>query len=300
MAALSQRRSATEILLCCLACAGTGARAPVARPAVAPTAGTAILVGTGDIARCDTDGPQLTARLVDNVVGRAERDGDPVAVFTAGDNAYPDGTLAQLQHCFGESWGRPHLLRLMRPAAGNHDYHVEGAADYFAYFGPAAGPAGKGYYTYRLGSWRIIVLNSEIEVRSRFSDADRATQEQWLRGVLSADSGRCTLAYWHSPRFSSGWHGSDPRVGALWSILYAAGAEVVISSDDHDYERFAPQAPNGTRDASRGLREFVVGTGGGTLREFAVPVTGPAFLSSSNHLAPTVNDRSRGSTAYSS
>jgi hypothetical protein len=227
---------------------------------------------------------------VDSVVRDAERSGMPAAVFTAGDNAYPNGTLTELQDCFGASWGRfPEIRRLLRPAPGDHDYGVRGAAGYFAYFGRAAGPPGKGWYTYRLGQWRIIVLNSAPE-----AIAANGPQLRWLRALLAADHEHCTLAYWHAPRFSSGVHGGYPDVGAFWTQLYSAGAELVISGDDHDYERFAPQTPLGTQDPRHGVRQFVVGTGGAVLRGFAARRAEPAFLYHAPSLAQTSERRIAG------
>ena len=207
------------------------------------------LVGAGDIAWCDGDGDEATARLLDAIPG---------TVFTTGDNAYPNGTDAEFAHCFQPSWGR-HKAR-MRPSIGNHDYHTRGAAPYFRYFGEAAGEPGKGYYTYALGGWRIVVLNSNCELIGGCGEAD--PQIVWLRRTLAQSVARCSLAYWHHPRFSSGPHGPQTYMRATWHALVAAGVDVVLSGHDHVYERFAPQDADGGLDTKRGIRQFTVGTGG--------------------------------------
>lgn len=209
-----------------------------------------VLVGAGDIAYCYSKGDEATAALLDQTPGM---------VFTTGDNAYPNGTDAEFADCYGPSWGR-HKART-RPTPGNHEYY-SGGGGYFRYFGHLAGESGTGYYSYRLGDWHIIALNSEIDVRAGSS------QEQWLRAELAASDARCTLAYWHRPLFSSGWHGSDGRMKAIWKTLYDAGADVVLSGHDHVYERFAPQRADGTVDPERGIRQFIIGTGGSDLRAF--------------------------------
>ncbi|HEX9837786.1 MAG TPA: metallophosphoesterase, partial [Anaerolineales bacterium] len=212
--------------------------------------GDPVFVGAGDIANCNRSEDEATAKLLDNITG---------TVFTVGDNAYPDGTLTQFNNCYAPTWGR-HKSRT-KPSPGNHDYHVSGAAGYFDYFGAAAGDRSKGYYSYNLGAWHIISLNSEI------SQSAGSAQEQWLRADLAANPKTCTLAYWHKPRFSSGQHGNIAGSQALWQALYDHGADVVLNGHDHTYERFAPQNPNGQAD-SKGIREFVVGTGGAGLYSF--------------------------------
>ncbi len=205
-----------------------------------------VFVGAGDIASCSSTGDEATANLLDNISG---------TVFTLGDNAYESGTAAEFSGCYDPSWGR-HKART-RPAPGNHDYVTAGAAAYYSYFGSSAGDPAKGYYSYDLGNWHIIALNSNVA-----RDAGSA-QEQWLRADLAANTKSCTLAYWHHPRFSSGFeHGNDTSVQALWQALYDYNADVILSGHDHDYERFGPQTPTGVADNSRGIREFVVGTGG--------------------------------------
>ena len=208
------------------------------------------LVGAGDIAGCTSSyRDEATANLLDGIAG---------TVFAAGDNAYPDGSAANYADCYHSSWGR-HKART-RPVPGNHEYNTFGGTGYFGYFGAAAGDPAKGYYSYDLGSWHIIALNSNADMRAGFP------QEQWLRADLAAHPAACTLAYWHHPRFSSGsQHGSDPMAAPLWQALYEGGADVVISGHDHIYERFAPQTPTGQLDMARGIREFVVGTGGAGL-----------------------------------
>jgi len=212
--------------------------------------GDPVFVGAGDITNCNRAQDESTAQLLDNIAG---------TVFTLGDNAYPDGTLTQFNNCYGPTWGR-HKNRT-KPSLGNHDYHTAGAAGYFDYFGIAAGDRTKGYYSYNLGAWHIIVLNSEI------TQSAGSPQENWLRADLAANPKVCTLAYWHKPRFSSGQHGNIPGSQALWQALYDYGADVVLNGHDHTYERFAPQNPNGQADP-RGIREFVVGTGGAALYSF--------------------------------
>jgi hypothetical protein len=177
-------------------------------------------------------------------------------VFALGDNAYPDGTYQQHRDCYGSSWGR-HKDRT-KPSAGNHEYNTPDAAGYFNYFGARAGPTGKGYYSYDRGSWHVVVLNSNCwEV----SCAEGSAQDRWLEADLAAnDDHGCTLAYFHYPRFSS--TRDHPSVAPFWKDLYAAGAEVVVNGHTHNYERFAPQRPDGTLDRAGGIREFVVGTGG--------------------------------------
>jgi hypothetical protein len=218
-----------------------------------------VLVGAGDITNCNQNRDEETAKLLDNISG---------TVFTLGDNAYPDGTAAQYRDCYGPTWGR-HKART-RPSPGNHDYHVKGAAGYYGYFRSAASPLDnnctsncKGYYSYDLGAWHILVLNSEISHNSG------SAQEQWLRADLAANQNVCTLAYWHTPRFSSGHHGNNPASQALWQALYDYRADVILNGHDHTYERFALQDPNGQVDTTRGIREFVVGTGGGGLYPFS-------------------------------
>lgn len=225
-----------------------------------------VLVGAGDIAGCGRETDEQTAALLDSLPG---------TVFTAGDNVYPDGTLDEFRRCYEPSWGR-HRERT-RPAPGNHEYHTRRGAGYYAYFGSRAGPEGQGYYSYDLGAWHIVALNSSASTRPG------SPQERWLRADLAASTRRCTLAYWHFPRWSSGPHGNHGGVEPLWRALYEAGAEVVIQAHDHTYERFAPMGPNGTPDPERGLRSFVVGTGGARLYPLLRRTRGSEFRFNDAH-----------------
>jgi acid phosphatase type 7 len=215
-----------------------------------------ILVAVGDIASCSSDGDEATAALLDGLSG---------TIATLGDHAYRSGTPQEFADCYDPSWGR-HKDRT-RPAPGNHDYETSGAAGYFDYFGAAAGEPGKGYYSYDLGTWHIVVLNSNC---SQVGGCGEGTpQEQWLREDLAAHPATCTLAYWHHPLFSSGTeHGGNESMQPVWQALYDAGADVVLAGHEHNYERFAPQDATGAMDLERGIRQFVVGTGGKSLYEF--------------------------------
>jgi len=186
-------------------------------------------------------------------------------VFTTGDNAYPNGSAEEFANCYDTSWGR-HKDRTY-PSPGNHDYHTPDAAGYFEYFGSRAGEPGKGYYSYDLGTWHIIALNSNIPVEAG------SPQDQWLREDLASHPTVCTLAYWHYPRFSSGTvHGSDESMQPLWEALYEYGADVVLVGHEHNYERFAPQDPQGNADPERGIRQFVIGSGGRSHYTFGPPI----------------------------
>jgi calcineurin-like phosphoesterase family protein len=220
---------------------------------------SAILVGAGDIADCkDLAGAEATAKLLVQISG---------TVFAAGDLAYPDGSKENFA-CYDKTWGR--VKSRTRPAPGNHEFHAAGATPYFDYFGAAAGDPKTGYYSYELGTWHIIVLNSECKDVGGCEAG--SPQEKWLRADLTAHPAACTLAYWHKPLFSSGGaHGNDLTVQPLWQALYEANADVILGGHDHDYERFAPQTPDGAADAKRGIREFVVGTGGKNHRPFGEP-----------------------------
>jgi acid phosphatase type 7 len=222
----------------------------VASLGVGPTsaAGDPVLVGAGDIASCATTGDSWTAKLLAKIPG---------TVFTAGDNAYDRGTAGQFARCYGPTWGR--FKARTRPSPGNHEYLTSGAAGYFGYFGSRAGPKGRGWYAYDLGTWRIYSLNSNCGAIGGCGAG--SAEERWLRADLRAHPHRCVLAYWHHPLFSSGEHGDQPAVKALWEALYDHRAEVVISGHDHDYERFARMSPSGVLDG-HGIREFVVGSGG--------------------------------------
>jgi hypothetical protein len=214
-----------------------------------------VLVGAGDIADCGLDDDGATAVLLDTISG---------TVFTAGDNAYPDGTAEQFRDCYGPTWGR-HLART-RPAPGNHDQVTKDLAGYLGYFGAAAAPNGTPWYSYELGAWHVVVLDSNCDAAG--GCGPDSEQGRWLASDLAGSTAICTLAVWHHPRFSSGEHGNDASVGPFWEALYSAGADVVINGHDHDYERFAPQDPAAHEDRERGIREFVVGTGGAALRGF--------------------------------
>jgi calcineurin-like phosphoesterase family protein len=213
-----------------------------------------VMVGAGDIASCTTPNPaaESTAMLLDRIDG---------TVFTAGDNAYnTPGHADPFQSCYAPTWGR-HLART-RPVAGNHEYEVPGAATYFQYFGDRAGPAGLGYYSYAVGPWTVIALNSEIP------SGPASPQLQWLRSELTSHPTSCTAVIWHRPLFSSGRNGDNPDMIDVWRALYDLNVEIVINGHDHSYERFAQQDPDGRPDPARGIREFVVGTGGAPLYEF--------------------------------
>jgi hypothetical protein len=220
---------------------------------------TAILVGAGDIADCkDLSGAEATAKLLDQLPG---------TVMAVGDLAYPDGSKENFV-CYDKTWGR--AKSRTRPAVGNHEFHSAGGTPYFEYFGAAAGDPKTGYYSYELGTWHIVVLNSECEAVG--SCQAGSPQEKWLRADLAAHPAACTLAYWHKPLFSSGGaHGNDLTVKPLFQALYEANADIVVNGHDHDYERFAPQTPDGAADPARGVREFVAGTGGKNHRPFAEP-----------------------------
>jgi Calcineurin-like phosphoesterase len=216
-----------------------------------------VLVGAGDISSCHNDSDDATARLLEDIPG---------TVFTMGDNAYPSGTSFQFKDCYGPNWGE--YKARTKPAVGNHEYETDGAAGYFDYFGSAAGPPSKGYYSYDLGDWHVVVLNSMCEEVGGCGPG--SPMVGWLRKDLAANpNNKCTLAYFHHPLFSSGEHGNQTKMTASWEALYEANADVVVNGHDHDYERFAPQTPDGAADPAQGIREFVVGTGGAERRPFS-------------------------------
>jgi hypothetical protein len=212
-------------------------------------AAEAYLVAAGDIASCVGVADTATAALVSVSLG---------TVATLGDNVYNTGTAAQFRNCYGPTWGR--FKDRTRPSVGNHDYGTPGAAGYFNYFGAAAGPAGRGWYSYDLGDWHVVVLNSNC---ARVACGPGSEQERWLRADLAASAHRCTVAYWHHPRFSSdARHGNDAGVGPFWDALYEYGADLVLGGHAHVYERFGPQDPAGRADPAFGIRQLVIGTGG--------------------------------------
>jgi hypothetical protein len=215
-----------------------------------------VVAAAGDIAACNSKGDEATARLVEGI--------DGATVLALGDLAYPDGSAEKFADCYDPTWGQ--FKERTKPTPGNHDYYTKGASGYFDYFGDAAGDPDEGYYSYDLGSWHIVALNSncgEKEVRCGPGSAQREWLEEDLAAANAADEGRCTLAYMHHPRFSSGEkRGSHASLEPLWEALYEEGADVVLSAHEHNYERFAPQDPYGEADSQRGIREFVVGTGG--------------------------------------
>jgi hypothetical protein len=186
------------------------------------------------------------------------------AVLTLGDNQYERGALEAFRTRYDKTWGR--VKPITHPTVGNHEYLTPGAAGYFDYFnGPGrttgrAGVRGQGWYSFDLEGWHLVALNSMCDEIG--GCAPGSPQLEWLRADLAAHPAQCTLAYWHHPRFSSGAPGSNVRTDPFWRLLYEAGAEVVLTGHSHDYERFAPQTPDALRDDARGIREFVVGTGG--------------------------------------
>ena len=240
--------------------------------------GASVMIGAGDIAVCGTNGDERTAQLVDSVLRADSVAKVNVEVFTLGDNAMPDGSASNFALCFTSSWGdsAKRIMKKIHPAVGNHEYVTVGSSPYYQYFGHRAGPNQKGYYSYDVGEWHVIVVNSELIVAG-FSSAERQAQEEWLRTDLRGTQKPCTMAYWHHPRFSSGWHGSDASLQSIWQILFDGGVTLVLNGHDHDYERFLPQTPAGVRDTINGMAEYVVGTGGDVLRGFqARPVANSA------------------------
>jgi acid phosphatase type 7 len=218
-----------------------------------------VMLAAGDIADCtNLAGAEATAKILDENEG---------VVAALGDLAYPDGTEENFK-CYDQTWGR--VKSRTRPSPGNHEFHSQGATFYFKYFGKVAGDPEDGFYSYDLGAWHIISLNSECAEIGGCNEGSR--EEKWLRADLAAHPATCTLAYFHKPLFSSGGaHGDAPEIRPLYQALYDANADVILSGHDHDYERFAPQDPSGKLDRARGIREFVVGTGGKNHRPFGAP-----------------------------
>jgi acid phosphatase type 7 len=230
---------------------------------------TPIIAAAGDIA-CDRDGDKGDEESATSETCHMQATSDLLkalkltAVLSLGDNQYENGTLEKFQKSYAPTWGQ--LLPITHPVAGNHEYETPAAAGYYTYFGAAAGDPTKGYYSYTIGQWHLIALNANCAAVGGCQA--NSPQEKWLKADLAAHSGTCTLAYWHQPRFSSALHGNNKDTDTFWQDLYRAGTDIVLNGHDHDYERFAPQTPNATADPKRGIREFVVGTGGRSLYPF--------------------------------
>jgi LysM repeat protein len=217
-----------------------------------------VIFAAGDISNCTNEEDYLTAFLMD---------GSDAPILALGDNAYEIGSLQEYNDCYGPSWGQ-HKERTY-PVPGNHEYGDQGQSGYWTYWGDVATPLEpgcrencKGYYSFNVGDWHIVALNSELD-----TDAG-SEQEQWLRADLAANPAACTLAFWHRPRFTSGRYYARTAGHGLFQALYDYGADVVLVGHDHSYERFAPQSPAGEAEYGRGVRQFVVGTGGAPTRDF--------------------------------
>jgi acid phosphatase type 7 len=225
-----------------------------------------VLVGAGDIASCkNPEGARATAKLIEQIPG---------TVFAAGDLAYEGGSAADFKNCYDPAWGR--FKDRTKPALGNHEYGDPRASGYFRYWGAQAGPVGKGYYSFDLGDWHIVVLNTNCNAKDLGGCAAGSPQETWLKEDLEKHPSACILAFGHHALFSSGVfkkHAVHPELKQLWEDLYAAHADLVLAGHEHSYERFAPQDPEGKADPENGIREIVAGTGGRShdLLGFATP-----------------------------
>lgn len=230
-------------------------RTPHEAPGKEPQQQTFVLVGAGDIASCkNPEGARATAKLIEQIPG---------TVFAAGDLAYEAGSTADFNNCYDPAWGR--FKDRTKPALGNHEYRERTASGYFHYWGAQAGPAEKGYYSYDLGDWHIVVLNTNCEAKGLGGCGAGSAQEAWLKKDLAEHPNACILAYGHHALFSSGIfksHAVHPELKPLWEDLYAAHADLVLAGHEHSYERFAPQDPEGKADLAHGIREIVAGTGG--------------------------------------
>ena len=243
---------------------------PTSAPAAVPPtpAGDVTVVAAGDIV-CDPgpdhEGPRAArdchhGATADLVVAQ-----NPNAVLLLGDIQYESAEIDDFRAAFEPTWGR--LKSISYPTTGNHEYVADGAPGYFSYFGPVAGRADQGFYSFDLGAWHVIALNSNC-TKIAGGCSRNSPQTTWLRADLAAHPNKCTLAFWHHPRWSAGTHGNDPRTDRLWRALYDGGADLVLVAHNHVYERFAPLDPEGRVDRARGMREFVVGTGGRSLTRF--------------------------------
>ena len=258
MSSYARLSALSALVLVAAACADPSAPASTSALPVRILAGDPVIVAAGDLV-CGSGTAAgtpckyaETAALVTSVT--------PDAALLLGDIQYEDGSLADFNAFYNPTWGvhKP----ITYPAPGNHEYQASSvAAGYFDYYNGIgvqtgrAGTRGQGYYSFNLGAWHIVALNSEIKAK-----ADSA-QAKWLQADLAANPAACTLAYWHEPMFSSGPHGNDAHMKPIWDILASAGADVILTGHDHLYERFAPQTSDGAPDPN-GIREFVVGTGG--------------------------------------
>jgi acid phosphatase type 7 len=193
----------------------------------------------------------------------------PAAVLLLGDTQYEKGAPAAYQKAWTNNWGRSELKDITYPSVGNHEYGTLGAKGYFEFFGSRAGEPGKGYYSFDLGTWHIVSLNSGGNNFCKpVSCEEGSEQQRWLREDLERNSSSCTLAFWHRPLFTSGLHRGAVEVRPFWRVLYNAKVDLVLNGHSHQYERFAPQDPDGVSDPERGIVQFVVGTGGKNLKSF--------------------------------
>src|SRR5256885_2260346 len=224
-----------------------------------------VLVGAGDIAGCSSlVGAAATAKLIEEIPG---------TVFAAGDLAYDRGTTEEFSKCYGTTWGK--FKERTWPVPGNHEYNSPGGLPYFTYWGGRAGPQGKGYYSYDLGDWHIVALNTNCYVPGLGGCGTGSDQEKWLRGDLAGHPKSCIVAYGHHALFSSGLfktHAVHPELRDIWRDLYAAHADLMLAGHEHSYERFAPQDPDGHLDWKNGIREIVVGTGGRSHDPLGLPL----------------------------
>lgn len=271
-------RATAMFLLVAMLAIPTGARrqnplplqqrpAAAEKPQSPPPEQTFVLLGAGDIASCkEPEGALATAKMIE---------GMPGTVFALGDLAYEAGSAQNFELCYGPTWGR--FKDRTMPALGNHEYQTPGARGYFNYWKERAGPEGKGYYSYELGSWHIVVLNTNCLAPGLGGCAAGSPQELWLKEDLAKHPAACILAYGHHPLLSSGVfkkHAIHPELKPLWQDLFRAHADLVLAGHEHAYERFVPVDPDGNADPQNGIREIVAGMGGRSHDPLGAPLPG--------------------------
>lgn len=247
---------------------------PEGDTATASTLARKTIVIAGDIS-CDKDDARTAFSCRSDDTAALIAAIKPDAVLTTGDNQYPNGTMASYQEAYDKTWGA--FKDITYPTPGNHEYRTPGAAGYYDYFGDRAGERDKGYYSYKIGDWLMVALNSEIDISST------SQQISWLKQLLADNKNTCALAYWHQPRFSTGGHASNPAYDAAWRILYDNGVDVVVNGHSHGYERYAPQDPDGNYDTQKGITQIISGMGGNRPQPFSNALL-PNLVTRQNHV----------------